>query len=177
MSCCTRCELARQRTQVVHGVGTQRAETMLIGEGPGVTEDRVGVPFIGRAGRLLDELLGRAQLRREDVFITNVVACRPPHNRAPTSTEVLAHAPWLEEQLRLVSPRLIVTLGRTALHYFLPGAKITEIHGDVRVLDGLPGGLRLLPTFHPAAALRGRIVRSLIEEDFRALAREVQRDR
>jgi uracil-DNA glycosylase len=177
MECCTRCDLARGRTQVVHGFGPSRADTMLIGEAPGGTEDRQGMPFVGRAGRLLDELLELAQLRRDDVFITNVVACRPPGNRAPKAAEIRAHTPWLEEQLRLVSPRLVVTLGRTALSYFLPGEKITEIHGKVCVVESAQEELRLMPTFHPAAALRGRVLRSLIEKDFRAIARALRRPR
>src|SRR5690606_37479063 len=102
MSCCTRCELAAGRTRVVKGVGPKRARVLFLGEAPGASEDRAGEPFVGSAGRLLDRLLERAGLERSDIYITNVVACRPPKNRTPRVSEVRAHAPWLEEQLRLV---------------------------------------------------------------------------
>ncbi|HEX9108253.1 MAG TPA: uracil-DNA glycosylase, partial [Longimicrobiales bacterium] len=129
MSCCTRCELAPGRTQVVHGVGSARARIMFVGEAPGKQEDLKGEPFVGQAGRLFDRLLAENGLERADVFITNVVACRPPANRTPKASEVKAHAPWLERQLQLVQPEVLVTMGRIALTYFLPGAKVTQLRG------------------------------------------------
>ena len=129
MACCTRCELAPGRTQVVHGIGSSVARLMFLGEAPGDREDVMGQPFVGRAGSLLDKLLQENNISRADVFITNIVACRPPANRTPKVREVRAHAPWIEEQLRLISPRVIVTLGRVALTYFLPKAKVSEIRG------------------------------------------------
>lgn len=173
MVCCTRCELAPARTQVVLGVGDPAARIMFVGEAPGKQEDRKGEPFVGQAGTLFDQLLAENGLSRGDVFITNVVACRPPANRTPRPTEVKAHAPWLEEQIRLVSPALIVTLGRIALTYFLPKARVTELRGTVQRLQRDSGPVRLLPLLHPAAVLRNR--REMLpgmQADFRVI-REV----
>ncbi len=156
MSCCTRCELAPGRTQVVAGVGDPRARVLFVGEAPGVQEDRRGEPFVGQAGRLFDQLLAENGLSRTDVFITNVVACRPPGNRTPRPAEVRAHAPWLEEQLRLVNPTVLVTLGRIALNYFLPKAKITLVRGQPQSVEWNGRILPLLPLLHPAAVLRRR---------------------
>ena len=166
MACCTRCELAPGRTQVVCGSGASDARLGLVGEAPSAREDRDGRPFVGQAGRLLDALLAANGLPRDEVFITNVVACRPPGNRTPRAHEMAAHAPWLEQQLRLVRPNLLVTLGRVALTYFLPRARITQIRGTVQEIerDG-----RTIP-LHPAAILRNR--RELLpamEADFRKI--------
>lgn len=171
MADCTRCDLARSRTQVVPGVGPEDARVMLIGEGPGEEEDRRGEPFVGRAGKLLDRLLDGAGLERESVFITNMVACRPPGNRTPRVREVKAHAPWIEEQIRLVAPEVIVTLGSAALTYFVPDAKITEVRG--RLIDVTRDGrsIRLLPVVHPAAALRRRELMPDLERDFATVRR------
>lgn len=166
MQCCTRCDLALDRTQVVLGTGPADARLMFIGEAPGADEDRKGKPFVGASGRMVDRLLEQNGVAREEVFITNVVACRPPKNRTPRVGEVRAHAGWLEEQLRLVAPELIVTLGRTALTYFIPGAKITEIRGEPQRVERPEGSLLLLPTLHPAAALRRRELLPSLESDF-----------
>ena len=170
MACCTRCDLALGRTQVVHGVGPQSAELMLIGEGPGQQEDEKGKPFVGSAGRMLDRLLERANVDRKSVFISNIVACRPPGNRAPKVSEIKAHAPWINEQIRLVQPLLIVTLGRSALLHFLPKEKVTQIHGVVRRIERADDVLWILPTFHPAAAFRNEDLKPLLAADFRAVA-------
>jgi uracil-DNA glycosylase family 4 len=175
MVCCTRCELAEGRTQVVIGTGAARARVMLIGEGPGAKEDDAGVPFVGSAGKLLDRLLAEGGIARDDVFITNVVACRPPGNRAPKPREVAAHSPWLEEQIRLVNPEFIGTLGRSALIYFFPKARITEIHGQQMSVERDGRNIVLIPMFHPAAALRGRELIPVLEEDFRGLGQLVAR--
>ncbi|MFO7260048.1 MAG: uracil-DNA glycosylase [bacterium] len=166
MACCTRCELASGRTQVVPGVGPRRAAVLILGEAPGAEEDRRGAPFVGRAGRLLDRLLANAGLEREDVFITNVVACRPPGNRTPRAAEIRAHAPWLDAQLRLVQPRLIVTLGRVALGYFIRNAKVTELRGKATTVERDGRRLTILPTLHPAAVLRAPDLLPSVEEDF-----------
>ena len=136
---------------MVPGEGNPDAEVMLVGEAPGASEDEQGRPFVGRAGKLLDELLAEAGLEREDVYITNVVKARPPGNRDPKRDEVAHHMPWLEAELALVQPRLVVPLGRHALAHFTDDAKISEVHGtemDER-------GRSLFPMYHPAAALRG----------------------
>jgi DNA polymerase len=170
MACCTRCELAPGRTQVVRGMGASDARLMLVGEAPGAREDREGRPFVGQAGRLLDALLAANGIPRDEVFITNVVACRPPANRTPKAREVAAHAPWLEEQLRLVRPDLLVTLGRIALACFLRRARITRIRGTVQAIERDGRTIPLLPLLHPAAILRNR--RQLLpamEADFRKI--------
>ena len=138
---------------------------MLVGEAPGKSEDEQGRPFVGRSGKLLDELLAAAGLERGDVYITNVVKARPPGNRDPKPAEVAHWMPYLERQLALVRPRVIVPLGRHALAHFAPGAKITEVHGT-----RLAAGEHVLfPMFHPAAALRGRGLRETLFEDARGL--------
>ncbi len=156
------CEAA---ANLVPGEGSATAAVMLVGEAPGANEDRTGRPFVGSAGRLLDALLSEAGLRREDVFITNVVKARPPGNRDPKPDEVAHHLPWLEAQLDVIRPRLLVPLGRHALARFVPGAKISEAHGRVVERDGRT----LFPMFHPAAALRNPRLRATLEEDARAL--------
>jgi uracil-DNA glycosylase len=169
LACCTRCELAPGRIQVVPGVGSPRARVLFLGEAPGAREDEAGEPFVGSAGRLFARLLEGVGLRRRDVYITNVVACRPPKNRAPRPGEIRAHAPWLEEQIRLVSPDIIVTLGRTALTYFLPKAKVTELTGRPQALVWQERTVTLLPLFHPAAALRSPDRLPLLEAGFAVL--------
>ncbi len=166
MICCTRCDLAPGRTQVVVGAGPVTARVVLIGEGPGAEEDRMGKPFVGRSGRLLDSLLDAIGLPRDQVFITNIVACRPPANRAPRVSEIRAHAPWLEEQLRLIAPELVVTLGRIALTYFVPDGRITEMRGSPQTVQKSGRSHLLLPLFHPAAALRRPELVPVMEEDF-----------
>lgn len=170
MSCCTRCELAVGRTQIVHGVGNANARLMLIGEAPGEKEDEAGLPFVGASGRLLDKLLASNGIDRDDVFITNIVACRPPRNRTPRVSEVKAHAPWIEEQLRLVKPLLLVTLGRVALTYFLPKAKVTLIRGKPQKTEWNGLRLTIVPSLHPAAALRDPERKPMLETDFRKIA-------
>jgi uracil-DNA glycosylase family 4 len=162
---CTDCPLSQTRTQAVPGEGPERAEVMFIGEGPGFHEDRQGRPFVGPAGRFLDELLASVHLRREEVYITNVVKCRPPNNRDPLPSEVQACRKYLEQQLAIVRPRVVVTLGRHSLAWFFPKDSITKVHGQVRVKDGV----FFLHLYHPAAALHLPAMRQTIEEDFRRL--------
>jgi uracil-DNA glycosylase family 4 len=149
---CTRCRLAGGRTQVVYGVGDPNADLMFIGEGPGFHEDKQGEPFVGAAGQLLNHMLGEIGLARESVRITNVVLCRPPGNRDPLPDEIEACSPWLEEQVRLVDPRVIVTLGNFATRTVL-GRPVSI--GRVRGQRFPMGGRVVIPTFHPAAILRG----------------------
>jgi uracil-DNA glycosylase len=149
---CTRCRLAGGRTQVVYGVGDSNADLMFIGEGPGFHEDKQGEPFVGAAGQLLNHMLGEIGLARESVRITNVVLCRPPGNRDPLPDEIEACSPWLEEQVRLVDPRVMVTLGNFATRTIL--GRAVSI-GRVRGQRFPMGGRTVIPTFHPAAILRG----------------------
>jgi DNA polymerase len=160
-------EICEAATHLVPGEGAHDAEVLLLGEAPGASEDRAGRPFVGRAGRLLDELLEEAGLVRADVFITNVVKARPPKNRDPRADEVAHHLPWLEAQLELIRPAVVITLGRHALTRLAPGHKITEVRG--RVLD--EGPPRLVPWLHPSAALHNPRLRETLVEDARALPR------
>jgi DNA polymerase len=153
------CETA---TRMVPGEGSPAAEVMFVGEAPGANEDRLGRPFVGRAGMLLEELLAAAGLERDAVWITNVVKARPPKNRDPRAPEVAHCMPWLETEVALIRPRVIVPLGRHALKHFAPDAKIAEVHG--RLLDG-----RLFPLYHPAAAMYNQTLRATLFDDARAL--------
>jgi DNA polymerase len=153
---CTRCRLHATRTQAVPGDGDPSTEVVLVGEGPGFNEDRQGRPFVGRAGDLLVRLLGSIGWRREDVFITNVVKCRPPDNRDPEADEIAACEPYLRRQLEVLDPAVIVTLGRHSMGRFMPGARISQAHGTMRPADpasGAPDAL-VFAMYHPAAALR-----------------------
>jgi DNA polymerase len=156
------CETAQR---IVPGEGRADAEVMLIGEAPGATEDELGRPFVGRAGRLLDELLGAAGLERPDVYITNVVKARPPGNRDPRATEVEHWMPALRRELELIAPRVVIPLGRHALEHFAPGVRISAVHGQ-RIGDGSPA---LVPWYHPAAGLRSTRTREAMFDDARAL--------
>jgi uracil-DNA glycosylase family 4 len=158
-------EICEQATNLVPGEGSATAAVVLVGEAPGASEDRSGRPFVGRAGKLLDQLLEEAGMRREDVFITNVVKARPPENRDPRADEVAHHLPWLDAQLQAIGPRLVVPLGRHALKRFAPGVKISEGHGRVLERDGRT----LFPMFHPAAGLRSPDVREKLFADARAM--------
>lgn len=152
---CTRCRLAEGRTNVVFGVGNRAADLMFVGEGPGRDEDLQGEPFVGRAGRLLTKLIGDIGLRREDVYIANVVKCRPPDNRDPQADEIDACSPFLRAQLDLVDPAVVVTLGNFATRRLLDTKEgITKLRGREYPFRG--GATVLIPTFHPAAVLRGR---------------------
>lgn len=154
-------EICASATQLVAGDGNPGARVMLVGEAPGASEDREGRPFVGRAGRLLDEVLAHAGLSRADVYVTNVVKARPPGNRDPRPTEVAHHRPWLLAELELLRPDLIVPLGRHALAHFFPGPRITEVAGTLLERDGR----RVFPLLHPAAALRSPGMRERLFAD------------
>jgi uracil-DNA glycosylase len=159
-------EICENATNIVPGEGNPDADVMLVGEAPGASEDKQGRPFVGRAGRLLDELLGEAGLEREQVYITNVVKARPPGNRDPRADEVAHCMPWLETQLALIQPRLVVPLGRHALAHFTDSAKISEVHGTLVI----ERERALFPMYHPAAALHNQKLRKTLQEDARKLA-------
>jgi len=153
---CTDCRLHERRSRAVPGEGHPSTEVVFVGEGPGMNEDREGRPFVGRAGDLLVRLLGSIGWQREDVFITNIVKCRPPENRDPEPDEVAACAPYLRRQLEVLDPALIVTLGRHSMGRFMPGPTISRAHGTVRPADPATGARAalVLAMYHPAAALR-----------------------
>jgi DNA polymerase len=163
---CPRCGLAKTRRNAVPGEGPDDARLMFVGEGPGYHEDQQGRPFVGPAGQFLEELLGSIGLTREQVFITNVVKCRPPNNRDPLPAEIEACAPYyLERQIELIDPQVIVTLGRHALGYFLPKESIAKAHGTPR----RAAERWLFPLYHPAAALHNPALRQTILNDMAKL--------
>src|SRR6185295_3488702 len=158
---CTRCVLHQGRTKVVFGEGNRHAQLVFVGEGPGEDEDRTGRPFVGRAGQLLNKIIGAMGLKREDVYICNVVKCRPPENRTPLPDEIAACSPYLVEQIELIGPKAIVALGAPASKTLLKTTQgITALRGRWFTYNGIP----VMPTFHPAFVLR-----SYTEENRRAV--------
>lgn len=162
---CRKCPLGQSRTRPVPGEGPAHPRVMLIGEGPGFHEDQQGRPFVGASGQYLEELLATIGLKREQVYIGNVIKCRPPANRDPEPAELLACRPYLDRQIALLKPDVIVTLGRFSMERFFPGQSITRIHGRPRRV----GDVFYLPLFHPAAALRRPEWRQELEKDIRRI--------
>jgi len=166
---CQRCSLYRGATQAVPGEGNPEAKVVFIGEAPGFHEDQRGVPFCGAAGRLLDFLLSKAGVKREEVFVTNVLKHRPPGNRDPLPNEINACASFLDRQLAVIKPRVIVTLGRFSMAKFLPQARISQAHGQPRFVEFQGRELIVVPMYHPAAALRNGKIKEEEERDFERL--------
>ncbi|MDF1499286.1 MAG: uracil-DNA glycosylase [Anaerolineales bacterium] len=162
---CKDCKLHLSRKNAVPGEGPARAELMFIGEGPGFHENEQGKPFVGAAGRFLEELLEGIGMSREEVFIGNVVKCRPPGNRDPEQQEIEACAKYLERQIDAIDPKVIITLGRFSMARYFPDAKISRIHGQPAEIDGR----LIVPMFHPAAALHQPSLREVVEADFAKL--------
>ena len=165
VSTCASCDLCKSRTRAVPGEGNPQAKILFIGEGPGFHEDKQGRPFVGPSGQLLQELLKSINLKREDVFITNVVKCRPPDNRDPLPSEIDACNDYLDRQIAAIQPLVIVTLGRHSMAKFFSGEKISAIHGRPRKKDGYI----CIPMFHPAAALRTESYKIALREDFKKI--------
>lgn len=163
---CQKCSLYKNATNPVPGEGNPEAEIMFIGEGPGFNEDQQGRPFVGQAGKLLDELLSSIKVARSDVFIANVVKHRPPENREPMPQEIEACKEFLDKQIEIIQPKIIVTLGRFSMERFIPGAKISQIHGLARFSEIGGRKIIIIPMFHPAAALRGAGVMAMLRQDF-----------
>ena len=163
---CTRCPLAARRTRTVPGEGNVLSDVFLVGEGPGAREDATGRPFVGPAGQLLDELLASIGWQRDDVFITNVVKCRPPGNRDPEPGEIAACGGYLDRQEAALDPAVVVTLGRHSLQRYLPGSRIGAVHGGLRRSYS---GLHVFPMYHPAAALHQASLRETLFGDMRGL--------
>ncbi len=164
---CTKCPLHRNRHKAVPGEGNPKAEILFIGEGPGQNEDQIGRPFVGEAGKFLDELLASVKIKREDVYITNVVKCRPPNNRDPLDEEVrICTTAYLYDQLRLIKPKLIVTLGRHSMHQFFPQIRsISQVHGKAYK----KAGQVYMLMFHPAASLYQANLKRTLSEDFKKI--------
>lgn len=165
VNACSKCKLHGGRTRAVPGDGPMNAEIMFIGEGPGFHEDKQGKPFVGAAGKFLEELLGLIDLKREQVFITNVVKCRPPGNRDPEADELAACNDYLERQIAALNPKVIVTLGRFSMQKFFPDAKISNIHGQAKKVNGR----LVVAMFHPAAALHQIRFKQPLIDDFKQL--------
>ncbi len=170
---CTRCPLHKSRKKAVPGEGPANSEIMFIGEGPGFHENEQGRPFVGAAGQFLDQLLARAGLKRSEVWIGNVVKCRPPDNRDPFPEELATCDDYLERQIAAINPKIIVTLGRFSMAKFLPGAKISAVHGQMRRV----GDRFVIAMFHPAAALHNLNLRPLILADFAKLPQLLEQAR
>jgi uracil-DNA glycosylase len=162
---CTQCKLSAGRKKAVPGEGPADAKIMFIGEGPGFHENEQGRPFVGQAGKFLEELLGYIGLKREQVFICNVVKCRPPGNRDPEIDELTACSNYLERQIKAINPAVIVTLGRFSMARFMPDAKISQVHGQARQI----GGRLVVAMFHPAAALHQPSLKQSVIDDFKKL--------
>ena len=162
---CQQCELAKNRSRVVPGEGAENADLLFIGEAPGWHEDQQGRPFVGPAGQYLDELLALINLNRRQVYIANVIKCRPPGNRDPLPAEITSCRKWLDRQIELIRPRIIVTLGRYSMARFFPGKTIGKIHGTAQKQDSII----CYAMYHPAAALHQQSLRTTIEADMRKI--------
>lgn len=171
---CT-CALKKSATQAVPGEGSASADIMFIGEAPGKKEDEQGVPFVGAAGKFLAAMLATIGLKREDIYITNIVKYRPPDNRDPLPQEIAACEQWLHEQIKIIKPKVIVTLGRHAMEHFIPGKKISEVHGQsfLQTLPGI-GTQTFFVLYHPAAALYNGSLRQTLIEDFKKIPRIIR---
>lgn len=159
-------DLAAQATNLVVGDGNVNAEIVFIGEAPGKNEDEQGLPFVGAAGKFLNEMLGEAGMQRSDVYITNIVKYRPPNNRDPLPEEKKAFWPYLLKQLQIIQPKVVITLGRHSMEYFLPGKQISQIHGQPKRIQFGDEKLVIIPLFHPAAALYNSNLRQTLIDDF-----------
>lgn len=162
---CPKCPLSKSRTKAVPGDGPVNAEIMFVGEAPGFHEDQQGLPFVGASGKYLEQLLELIGLTRKDVFITNIVRCRPPQNRDPERLEIETCEPYLDQQIAIIQPRIIATLGRYSMAKFFPDGKISKIHGVAKKEEGRV----YYPLFHPAAVLRNPALREPMEEDFKRM--------
>jgi len=175
---CSKCELSKTRKNAVAGEGNPQSQIMFIGEAPGYWEDVKGKPFVGAAGKFLDTLLATISFEREDVFIGNVLKCRPPRNREPTPNEIQTCTPYLDRQIRIIQPKIIVTLGNYSTAYIflkanLPFSSITQVHGRIYNASVLDMPVTVFPTFHPAAALYSARYKEELTNDFQKLKSEL----
>ena len=176
---CNKCELSKLKTNAVPGEGGFQKRIMLIGEAPGRNEDLQGKPFVGRAGKILDELLKEADLTREDIFITNVVKCRPPGNRDPLPNEIKACSPFLEKQIQAMQPKIIITLGRFAMNYIfekygIQKSSISQVHGKTFKISSLNGLIKIIPMLHPAVVAYDSSKKQELVNDFKKLKEELR---
>lgn len=178
ISGCEKCQLHENRTQIVIGDGTPQADILFVGEGPGRQEDKQGKPFVGRAGELLDELLDDIDLDREEVYITNIVLCRPPNNRDPEDQEIEKCTPYLDKHIDIIDPEVIVPLGSFATSYILnkydlDDGNISSIHGEVFSVSNLKGRFKIIPQYHPAATLYNPDLEEVLKEDFETVEENI----
>jgi DNA polymerase len=170
MSACDSCILRAGCSCVVFGAGNPEAQIMFIGEAPGKKEDETGQPFVGSSGRILDNIFANINIKREDIYLTNICKCRPPKNRDPLPEEIAQCWPWLEKQIAIIDPKIIIPLGKYALNCFLPDAKISQVHGKVlEIAISKIGKRKIFPIHHPAAARQNKKTRALFEEDFQKI--------
>jgi len=177
---CTKCDLHKKRTKAVPGIGNSETKIVLIGEAPGKSEDLKGEPFVGSAGKFLDELLTKTGLKREDVFITNIVKCRPPENRDPLPKEIETCTPYLNRQIGIIQPKFIITLGKHSTSYIfsrtnLQFRSITQTRGKTCEVSLLGMKITVFPTFHPAAALYSAEYKAQLEKDFQQIGTELSK--
>jgi DNA polymerase len=176
MSACSKCSLRKNCSRVVFGEGNPNAEIMFIGEAPGKKEDETGHPFVGAAGKFLSEMLFEIKLKREDVYIANVCKCRPPKNRDPLPDEIETCWPWLLKQIKIIEPKLIITLGRHSMERFLSGQKISQIHGTLIIKKiSRIGKQNFYILYHPAAALYNGSLRQTLIQDFKKISRVLEK--
>lgn len=161
--------LRNSATQLVFGEGNPDSPVYFLGEAPGYWEDQKGRPFVGVAGKLLDELIVSIGLRREDVYISNIVRFRPPENRDPLDVEIAAFQPYVDREIEIINPKIVVTLGRFSMNKFLPGARISKVHGQVKKITWNGKSITIIPMYHPAAALRAEGVMRQLREDFKVI--------
>ena len=163
---CQKCSLYKSATNPVPGAGNSQAKIVFVGEAPGHFEDQKGLPFVGNSGHLLDKLLSQISFKRENVYIANILKHRPPQNRDPLPEEIKVCTPFLKRQLLIIRPKLIVTLGRFAMNYFIPGAYISQIHGQPQKITWQELNLTIYPIYHPSAGLRNGQMMQSLQEDF-----------
>lgn len=163
---CQKCPLYKTALHPVPGAGNPSAEILFVGEAPGATEDQLGLPFVGNSGKLLDKLLLTISLKREEVFIANILKHRPPENRDPLPDEIRVCTPFLKAQLKIIKPKIVITLGRFAMNYFFPTETISKIHGQFRSLIWQDLPLTIIPVYHPSAGLRSGSMLTVLQNDF-----------
>lgn len=168
---CQKCDLSKTATNPVPGFGNPNADIVFIGEAPGAQEDKEGLPFVGNSGKLLDKLLNTISVPRKDVFICNILKHRPPENRDPLPHEIQVCVPYLKAQLKIIKPKIIITLGRFAMNYFFPSESISRVHGQVRKIIWQELSLTIIPVYHPSAGLRNGAMLKSLQEDFLSIGK------
>lgn len=166
---CKKCPLYKSATNPVPGAGNSETKIVFIGEAPGFFEDQQGLPFVGNSGKLLDKLLLSINLKREDVYICNILKHRPPNNRDPLPVEIKVCTPYLKAQLKIIKPKLIVTLGRFSMNYFFPDIFISQVRGQIKNINWEGLDLTIIPVYHPSAALRNGAMLKALQDDFKTI--------